>query len=191
MNNNEFGAIAKSFCNEPTFYEYGGWGQSMTKNELDRLAAQYPKNKPVNYDNVGKWGFDCICLIKGLLSGVTPSHHVNDYNAIRNCPIGDCTNEEFYNKLYDVCNPKDAKIGYGLATKTHAAIALGGGVWVDANRNASQNGVALHTTGIEQFTRAGKIIGIEYQSEEPIIETEREILNNFCSWLIDFYLKSR
>lgn len=191
MNNKEYANLAKSFVTEKTFYEYGGWGQNMSKAELDRLAQQYPKNKPVNYENVGKWGFDCICYIKGLLAGVTPMHHVNEYSAIKNCPIGDCTNEQFMNKLYDTCSPVDAKPGYGLATKSHAAIALGGGAWVDANRNATQDGVALHTTGIEQFTVAGKIPGIEYQSEEPVIDTEREILNNFCLWLVDFYLKSR
>lgn len=193
MNSKDFANTAASFVNVPTFYEYGGWGQTMTKAELDRLANLYPKNKPVNYNNVGKWGFDCICYIKGLLSGVTPLHHVNDYNAIKNCPIGDCTNGDFLNKLYDCVNPKDAPAGYGLATASHAAISLGGDKWIDANRNANQDGVQIHTTGIEQFTKAGKIPGIEYDAQPqpeptPVVPTERQILINFVTWLVDEYL---
>lgn len=188
MTNNELAGTAAAFVDVPTFYEYGGWGQTMTRSELDRLATLYPKNRPVNYDNIGKWGFDCICYIKGLLSGVTPLHHVNDYNAIKNCPIGDCTNTQFMNKLYDCVPPKNAGPGYGLATENHAALALGGGRWIDANRNNTQNGVQIHNTGIEQFTVCGKIPGVEYLAE-PVPE-ERAVLMDFVTWLVDTYLRS-
>lgn len=189
MKNNELTSNAAAFADAQTFYEYGGWGQTMTREELDRLANLYPKNKPVNYDNVGKWGFDCICFVKGLLAGVTVRNHVNDYNAIRNCPIGDCTPKEFMNKLYDCVQPKDAGPGYGLATEGHAAIALGDGRWIDANRNGTQDGIKIHTTGIERFTKCGKIPGVEYSGEPVPVPDKREILMDFVTWLVDNYLK--
>lgn len=188
MTNIEYANTAAAFVNVPTFYEYGGWGQEMTKATLDNLAAQYPKNKPVNYGNVGKWGFDCICFIKGLLSGVTVNHHINSYQEFKTkCPIGDCTNVEFMNKLYDCCEPKNAPAGYGLATKEHAAISLGGGRWIDANRNSTQDGVQIHNTGIEQFTKAGKIPGITYETETD----EKAIITKFLNSIRDAYLNGK
>lgn len=187
MTSTEYAQIAKEFVTVPTFYEYGGWGQTMTKAELDRLAAQYPKNKPVNYDNVGKWGFDCICYIKGLLSGVTIHHHVDGYKTMASNPIGDCTNKQFLEMLYDCVNPKNALPGYGLATAEHAAIALGGGQWIDANRKDGQDGVAIHSTGIEQFTKCGKIPGIAYESPEP----ETDDVQDFLQYLYKIWKESK
>jgi hypothetical protein len=114
------------------------------------------------------FAFDCINYIKGLLAGTTTKKRV-DYNAIKNCPIGDCRNDEFLAMMQKSgVKPKDATRGMGLATSGHAGIALGGGKWIDANFTGSQNGVAIHTTGIEQFTCAGYIDGIDYTQESDI-----------------------
>ena len=160
---------------QPNFYEYGGWGQEMTRATLDSLAARYPKNKPVNYDNVGKWGFDCICLIKGVLAGVTVNHHINSYQEFKNaCPIGDCTNTEFKAMLYDRVPADEAPVGYGLATDSHAAVSLGNGRWIDANRSGSQDGLAVHYGGLAGFV-AGKIPSVEYD-EEPATDDVQDFL---------------
>lgn len=178
MTDKEYVNVAKEFLTVSNFYEYGGWGQEMTMAVLNSLAERYPKNKPVNPANVGKWGFDCICWLKGMLAGVNIHRHINDYNTFKKaCPIGDCTNVEFMNMLYDCVDPKDAKAGYGLATKDHAALALGNGQWMDANRTAGQDGIAIHTTGIENFTKCGKIPGITYTAPES------DDVKDFLSWL--------
>ena len=185
MTDQELCTNAVAFTTVPTFYEYGGWGQEMTRNELDRLAARYPKNKPVNYDNVGKWGFDCICMIKGLLAGVTTTHHVNSYTEMAKNPIGDCTNVEFYKMLYDCVPASEAPAGYGLATEKHAALSLGGGKWIDCNRiTGKQDGVAVHWGGLEGF-KAGKIPGVDYNAAPS---DQKAILMSFCEWLVDSYL---
>ena len=165
MTSKELAKLAEEFSVQPNFYELGGWGQEMTRATLESLAERYPKNKPVNYDNVGKWGFDCICMIKGILAGVTPSHHINSYQEMKaKCPLGDCTNLEFLNELYDRRDPTDAPAGYGLATKGHAAISLGNNRWVDANRCDGQDGVKIHV-GIPETFVAGKIPGVDYEKE--------------------------
>lgn len=176
-------ATAAAFADEETFYEYGGWGQEMTLATMNALAERYPKNKPVKPENVGKWGFDCICMIKGILAGVTPAHHINSYQEMKTkCPIGDCTNVAFLDMLYDRCKPSEAPIGYGLANKDHAAISLGNNRWVDANRCAGQDGVKIHV-GIPDTFVAGKIPGVEYESP-----SEDEV-QEFLAWLYQEWRK--
>lgn len=189
MTDKELCEIAVAFSNVPNFYELGGWGQEMTRATLESLAERYPKNKPVNYDNVGKWGFDCICWIKGMLAGVRPpDKHINSYTAYKTaCPIGDCTNVEFKKMLYDCCEPASAPAGYGLASDRHAALSLGSGRWIDCNREAGQDGIKIHTGAPTWAERAGKIPGVEY-GQDP--QDEREILMRFVTWLVDEYLKA-
>lgn len=168
MNNLEFAQTAESFASVLTCYLYGFWGQPLTQEEYNRVnalpAIHGSNNKFGNqkYIGSGVFPFDCINVIKGILGGATTQRRV-DYNAIKNCPIGDCTNQEFLDMMKkDNINPKNAKRGMGLATSGHAAIALGDGRWVDANFTNGQNGVKIHDTGIEQFTCAGRIPGVEY-----------------------------
>ena len=168
MTNEELAKAAESFATEKTFYEYGGWGQTMSRAELDRLASLYPKNKPVDYEHVGQWGFDCICFIKGLMAGVTPMRHVDSYKEMAANPIGDCTNKEFLAMLtesFTTTTGDKVPRGYGLATESHAALSLGDGKWIDANRTGSQDGVRVHY-GIPANYKAGKIPGITYDKPE-------------------------
>ena len=184
MTGKELAAVAAAFADEATFYEYGGWGQEMTLATLNSLAERYPKNKPVKPENVGKWGFDCICFIKGLLAGVTPAHHINSYQEMaRKCPIGDATNQQFLEKLYDCCDPLDAPAGYGLATGSHAAISLGNNRWIDANRCDGQDGVKIHA-GIPESFKAGKIPGVDYAA--PVTDEVRD----FLTWAYNEWRKA-
>ena len=177
-------ATAAAFAEQETFYEYGGWGQEMTLATLNALAERYPKNKPVKPENVGKWGFDCICFIKGILAGVTPAHHINSYNEMKTkCPIGDCTNTAFLDMLYDRCKPSEAPAGYGLATKGHAALSLGSGRWIDANRCDGQDGVKIHF-GIPDTFTAGKIPGVDYEAPG------QDDVQKFLTWLYNEWRKS-
>ena len=190
MTGTELAARATEFAKAETFYEYGGWGQTMSKSELERLAERYPKNKPINYNNVGKWGFDCICFIKGLMAGVTVNHHVDSYQEMKKNPIGDCTNVQFLEMLYDRCRPEDAPAGYGIATKGHAALSLGSGRWIDVNRTGSgQDGVAVHIGGYPADCIAGKIPGVDYSEIPPV--SEKAVLMHFCEWLVDSYLNNK
>ena len=187
MKSKELCDLALQFAALPNFYEYGGWGQEMTRATLDALAARYPKNKSINYDNVGKWGFDCICWIKGMLSGVTPQHHINSYQEFKNnCPIGDCTNVEFKNMLYDCCDPDEAPAGYGIANDRHAALSLGNGKWIDCNRTDSgQDGIQVHFGGLNGF-KAGKIPSVDYD-QEP----QTDDVQDFLQFLYKLWKESK
>lgn len=40
MTGKELSAVAAAFADEPTFYEYGGWGQEMTLATLNALVER-------------------------------------------------------------------------------------------------------------------------------------------------------
>lgn len=191
MTNRELAENAYAFAtNARTCYLKGGYGQRLTYAEYNRLCTQYPDNakyKNADKANTDYYPFDCICFVKALTSGLQNGDYLT-YNQLKNGPLGDCTNKQFIDGLYDCCAPKDAPAGYGLATSGHAAISLGGGAWIDANFSGAQNGVQVHTSGIEQFTKAGKIKGVTY-NDAPI--TERDTLIKFVTWLVNYYLKNR
>ena len=186
----ELSKRAREFLNVKTCYLKGFFGQPLTQAEYDRVLKMYPDNAKYNnetYIGTGAYAFDCICFVKFLVSGGYVNNRIS-YAQLKASPIGDCTTQAFMSGLTECVEPAKAPAGYGLATAGHAAISLGGGMWIDANKNATQNGIALHTTGIERFTRAGKIKGIDYETPEPIIPTERAILEKFTNWLIEQYL---
>lgn len=173
MKAGEYADIAESFSSVSTCYMLGGYGQKLTQATYNYLCGKYPKNKTYgNQKYVGSNTFplDCICFVKALCAGLTayPVHRI-EYEDIKKTPMGDITNDKFLAlmKKNNGVEPKYAKRGMGLANKSHAAIALGDGMWVDANKWGSQNGVVIHKTGIEQFDIAGEIPGIDYSDEQP------------------------
>lgn len=178
MTGNDVADRMLEFYNALNKYEKGWWGQYPSKSEWDRIAKKHPENLTYGneqyVDNPNAFFFDCICIIKAILSGATTTHRVNDYKTFASNPMGDCDNVGFMNALKKngSCAPKDAKRGYGLGTKNHSAIALGDGKWIDCNfirKNGKviQNGIAIHDSGIEQFTIAGKLTGVDYSEVTP------------------------
>lgn len=165
MTDQELCNIALDFLPLDSCYLKGCWGQELTQAVYDAKLAQYPEN--ANYHNESWIGtdvypFDCICFIKGITSGATPQNRIS-YTQLANGPLGDCNNLQFINLLYDQVPASQAPAGYGLASNTHAALSLGGGLWIDCNFDGlTQNGLRLHMTGIGNFPYAGKIPGIDY-----------------------------
>ena len=198
MKSTELVANAIAYLQVTTCYDKGFWCQSMTQSEYDRILKMYPDNaKYGNAKYIGSnvYAADCICFIKQLLGGGTVNKRLT-YGQMAANPVGDCTNQGFYNKLYDCCAPDQAMPGYGLATTGHAALYIGNGQWVDFNYNGSQNGIKLHTGFAGTNFKCGKIPGVAYESPdpepkpEPIVKTEKEIIDGFLAFLRDSYLNS-
>ena len=181
MTNKELVANAVAYLQKSTCYLKGFWCQWLTKSEYDRVNAQY-KGANDKYGNTGLIGTnayagDCICWIKQLLAGGNVNRRLS-YSEMASNPLGDCTNETFYNKLYDCCEPDKAMPGYGLATKGHAALYVGNGQWLDYNYTTGQNGIALHTGFSGTDFKCGKIPGIAYENPEPVVDE----LQKFFAW---------
>lgn len=185
MKVSDFVRTAKEFANYTTCYLKGGIGKYLDQAWYDSLLKKYPDNakygngKDGHYVNTDCFEFDCITFVKSILAGCTIKHHLADYSEYNKCPIGDCTTKGFKSMLYDTCVPRKAEAGYGLATDGHAGISLGNGVWIDCNWDGkTQNGVAVHYTGIERFDVAGKIPTIDYEEKEDEVK-------EFLAWLYE------
>ena len=194
MTNREIVANAVAYLQKTTCYMKGMWCERLTQSEYDYKCKQYPENKKYGnekYINTDVYSADCICWLKQLLNGGSVNRRLS-YAEMSANPLGDCTNKQFYDSLYDCVPVEQAKPGYGLATTGHAGLYVGNGQWVDFNFTSGQNGVALHTgfTGAPVF-KCGKIPGVSYENDEPIIDTEHEILLKFCEFMIEWYLQNR
>ena len=179
MTAKELCIIAESFADAKTCYLKGFWMQYLSRSEYDRILKMYPVNAKYGNDKyIGDkdmYPADCICFIKGILGGARIGNRIT-YAQMKGNPVGDCTNIQWKEKLQK--NPvsvTNAPAGCGLATNNHAGISLGNGRWIDCNFSGSQNGVAVHTSGIEVFDTAGFIPGVEY--------VESDDVKDFLSWL--------
>lgn len=193
MTNKELVSNAVAYLQKRTCYEKGFWCQYMSKSEYDRILKMYPENSKYHNEalcNTDVYSADCICFMKQLLGGGNVNRRLS-YAEMASNPCGDCTNKDFYNKLYDCCSPDKALPGYGLATTGHCALYIGNGQWLDFNYTSGQNGIALHTGFSGTNFKCGKIPGISYENDTPIIDTEEQILMNFVTWLVKKYLERR
>ena len=194
MTNKELVTNAVGYLQVTTCYDKGFWCQFMSKSEYDRINAQYKgandKYNNAKYIGTDVYAGDCICWVKQLLADGKVGKRLS-YAQMSSNPLGDCTNQKFYDSLYDCCEPSQAMPGYGLATPGHAGLYIGNGQWLDYNYTGDQNGIKLHTGFAGTNFKCGKIPGVSYESDEPVIDTEREILLNFCEFMVEWYLQNK
>lgn len=189
MINKELVANATAYLQKITCYEKGFWCQRMTQSEYDYKLKQYPENKKYGnekYINTDVYAADCICWLKQLINGGNVNRRLS-YAELCSGPLGDCTNKQFYDALYDCCEPSQAMPGYALATTGHAALYVGNGQWMDFNYTSGQNGVALHTGFAGTNFKCGKIPGIAYENPEPV----QDEVTDFLAFLYKLWKESK
>ena len=189
MTNKELVANATAYLQKTTCYMKGMWCERLTQAEYDYKCKQYPKNKTYGnekYINSDVYAADCICWIKQLLADGNVNRRLS-YNEMISNPLGECTNQQFYDALYDCCEPSQALPGYALATTGHAAIYVGNGQWVDFNYTSGQNGIALHTGFAGTSFKCGKIPGIAYENPDP----ETDDVQDFLQYLYKLWKESK
>lgn len=73
MNSGEFIARLKKAAKQPTYYVMGCYGALIGPGNITRYTTNNAYNKKhaaeIMANAVGKFGFDCVCLIKGILWG--------------------------------------------------------------------------------------------------------------------------
>lgn len=192
MTSRELVQNASAYLSKVTCYLKGCWGQKLTQSVYQDKLRQYPENTKYNnakYVGTDAYPFDCICFIKSLIAGGTVNNRLN-YTQLSAGPLGDCTNQKFYDSLYDCVPVQNAPAGYGLATTGHAALCLGNNQWIDVNFSGNQNGAGVHSGWSGTNFKCGKIPGITYEepAPSPVPSDQKKILTDFCSFLIDLYL---
>ena len=193
MTNKELVANAVAYLQKRTCYEKGFWCQYMSTAEYNRVLAKYPDNakyKNESLCNTDVYAADCICWIKQLLNYGSVNRRLS-YQEMAANPVGDCTNKQFYDMLYDCCEPSKAMPGYALATTGHAALYVGNGQWMDFNFTSGQNGVALHTGFSGTSFKCGKIPGIAYESPEPVQDEVKDFLAWTANYLYNLWKENK
>ena len=165
MNSNEFIAKLKEVANMNTIYMWGCFGQPVTESIIAAKAKQYPswytaarQAKFRKLIGKGYYGFDCVCLIKGILWGFP-----NTKYASNNVPdIGaDSMIEKCNNLSTDFGNIVP---GEAVWLKGHIGVYIGNGQVVECTP-AWADGVQITNLSQRQWTKHGKLPYIEYVSE--------------------------
>ena len=141
MQNKEFADKLKDVAiNYNTVYANGMFGQPITQNIINQKAKQLPnwytskrKESLQSYIGKGYFGFDCICLIKGILWGW--NGNINDVNGgakYASNNVADSTVDGTLNLCTEVSeNFNSLMVGEYLWTDGHCGIYVGEGLCVE------------------------------------------------------------
>ena len=176
--------------NYKTLYVNGCFGSPMTATNKKRFTTNTSYNKQasrtamINAATADTFGFDCVCLIKGILWGwngsktkthggaVYKTNGVPDINA--DTMIQVCTNlSTDFSKI---------EVGEAVWMKGHIGVYIGDGLVVECSP-AWKNGVQITAcncskTGYNRrnWTKHGKLPYIEYEAKEAVKNTANSFL---------------
>lgn len=141
MQNKEFVDKLKNVAiNYNTIYANGMFGQPITQNIINQKAKQIPdwytskrKEELQSYIGKGYFGFDCICVIKGIMWGW--SGNINDVNGGAKYASNGVADVNEYGTL-NICtavseNFNNMLVGEYLWTDGHCGIYIGNGLCVE------------------------------------------------------------
>lgn len=136
MKVNDFINMLKKALNSNTVYCTGMFGQPITEKIINDKAKQYPKNYSVNKlsqlnEKINKnyFGFDCVCLIKGILWGWNGDNSKENGGAIYNSNgVPDVNTEGLYALCTDTSNVFEKIVPGALVwMQGHVGIYIGDG----------------------------------------------------------------
>lgn len=169
--------IAKNY---KTLYVKGCFGAPMTAKNKERYIKHNPYNaqpdreKMIKNASADTFGFDCVCLIKGVLWGWNGDKNATYGGAVyKSNGVPDVT----ATKMIELCNDVSTdfskiEIGEILFTPTHVGVYIGDGLAVEctprwANKvqitavNAPKSGYKTRT-----WTKHGKAPWVDYEKEK-------------------------
>lgn len=179
---------------QKTVYANGMFGQVITEDTIVQKARQLPKwytneRQKMLRSLVGKgyFGFDCICLIKGVLWGWNGNQKDTNGGA-KYCSNGvpDVTEYSMLNKCSEISSDfSKIEIGEYLWTDGHCGVYIGDGLAVECTPKWD-NGVqitAVHNIAEKQgyngrtWRRHGKLPYVQYIVEPKKEEAKKESAN--------------
>lgn len=140
MKSNEFVNLVKKVANNyKTIYILGAFGAPMNNKNKSRYTKNYSynaeparKNKILNASN-DTFGFDCVCLIKGILWGWNGNQNMT-YGGAEYCSNGvpDVNADQMMNYCTNISNNfSNIKIGEVVHMAGHIGIYIGDGLAVE------------------------------------------------------------
>ena len=179
--------VAKNY---KTLYVLGCFGSPMNTKNKDRYCNNQAYNKKasrtekIKSASADTFGFDCVCLIKGLLwgwDGNTSKTYGGASYASNNVP--DIGADQMIKKCKDVSTDfSNIQAGEAVWMEGHIGVYIGGGLAVECTPKW-KDGVqitAVHNIGTKsgyngrKWTKHGKLPYITYEKpvEEPVAEAK-------------------
>ena len=191
ITNLEFKEKLLFVVSQKTVYANGMFGQVIIEDTIMQKARQLPKwytyeRKKMLRSLILKdyFGFDCICLIKGVLWGWNGNtNKVNGGAVYESNGVPDVTEDGMLNRCSEISSDfSKIEIGEYLWTDGHCGVYIGDGLAVECTPKWD-NGVqitAVHNIAEKQgyngrtWRRHGKLPYVEYVSIVPNAPTETE-----------------
>ena len=162
MTNTELARIAKDiFAQQKTVYAKGGIGWLLTQDRYDYLYNQYQWNRDhFNSSYLGKHACDCSGMIVGM---------AYDGWRVNSEPVWskahDWNDWDLSEKITGCVSPDKAIEGMCLWKKGHVGLCIGDGWALDADFDASGNGIHKRRISDVNWEKAGKLPEIEYPDD--------------------------
>lgn len=189
MNNIEFVEKLKDVeANFKTLYVMGCFGAPMTASNKQRYCSNHSYNrktvrtKMIQQASTDTFGFDCVCLIKGVLwgwKGLKDKPYGGAIYGSNNVP--DISADQMIAKCSNIStNFSKIEIGEAVWMRGHIGVYIGNGLAIECtpkwkNRvqitscNCTKQGYKRRN-----WTKHGKLPYIEYIDEKPNVESENE-----------------
>lgn len=171
MNNNELIQKLKNVVNNyNTIYMWGCFGQPVTESIIASKSKQYPEwyssSRQKKFRNlIGKnyFGFDCVCLIKGILwgwNGDASKPHGGAQYATNGVP--DIGADTMINKCNNISTDFNNIIpGEAVWLSGHIGVYIGDGQVIECTP-AWKDGVQVTSLSQRKWVKHGKLPYIEY-----------------------------
>ena len=171
--------------NYKTLYVMGCFGAPMTPSNKERYTKNHDYNmkearvKMINAASNDTFGFDCVCLIKGLLWGWDGNlSHIYGGAAYGSKGVPDIGTEQIIEKCSGVSTDfSNIQVGELLWMKGHVGVYIGNGLCVECSpawKNCVQV-TAVHNIGKKSgyngrsWTKHGKLPYVTYEaSADPV-----------------------
>lgn len=195
MTNKEFVKKAKDIANNyKTLYVLGCFGSPMNATNKKRYTSNNSYNKSrasiINAASSDTFGFDCVCLIKGILWGwngnVNATYGGAKYNSNG---VPDVNADQMMNYCTNVStNFKNIEVGEVVHMKGHIGIYIGDGLAVECTP-IWKNKVQITAVGnigkkagynTRTWVNHGKLKFIDYKTtpvKKSIEEVAQEVIN--------------
>lgn len=162
MNNNEFISKLKEIANMNTVYMWGCFGQKVTESVISAKAKQYPswytparQSKFRNLIGKNYYGFDCVCLIKGILWGFPNTKYATN-------GVPDIGADTMINRCNNISTDFGNIIpGEAVWLGGHIGVYIGNGQVVECTP-IWKDGVQITQLSQRKWLKHGKLPYIEY-----------------------------
>lgn len=177
--------------NHKTLYVMGCFGAPITNSNVDRYCTNHSYNKQATRTKMIKaaankkpvvYGFDCVCLIKGVLWGWSANEKHSYGGAKYNSnDVPDIGADGMIAKCTELSTDfNNIEVGEAVWRKGHIGIYIGDGLAVECTP-AWKNCVQITACNCNKagynrrnWTKHGKLPYVDYSKKETVTETNNE-----------------